>query len=303
MHMKSCVARTAVFAALILTGTGRAGAQQLPVVTASPSTPAPGSLVRISLTAAGSGADSIIAVTGSMSGEPLHFVLRPDGNWRALGPVTVDATDSVAATVAIARASGTVDSVTTFVKLPPRPRPTAASGRRRLNVNPRFTRPLDKATQDRIDRENARAREVGRNAHSTDAMWTTPFINPRPSPITSRFGSGRMFNGTLSSRHLGVDFSGAAGSAVNAANRGVVALVDEFFLAGNVVYIDHGAGLVTGYFHLSRALVAPGDTVEKGQRIGLVGATGRVTGPHLHWNARYGAVTVNPLDLVRLSTP
>ena len=167
-------------------------------------------------------------------------------------------------------------------------------------MNPRFTRPMSAETQARIDRENERAREVGRNAHSTPSMWTEPFVNPRPSAITSRFGSGRMFNGTLSSRHLGVDFSGAVGTSVRAANRGVIALVDDFFLAGNVVYIDHGAGVVTGYFHLSRAVVAPGDTVEKGQQIGLVGATGRVTGPHLHWNARYGAVTVNPQDLVAL---
>jgi murein DD-endopeptidase MepM/ murein hydrolase activator NlpD len=80
----------------------------------------------------------------------------------------------------------------------------------------------------------------------------------------------------------------------------VVALVDNFFLAGNVVYIDHGGGLVTAYFHLSKPLVSAGDTVARGQVIGLVGATGRVTGPHLHWAARYGAITVNPLDLVSL---
>jgi murein DD-endopeptidase MepM/ murein hydrolase activator NlpD len=156
--------------------------------------------------------------------------------------------------------------------------------------------------QARIARENERAREAGRKAHDTPAMWTAPFINPRPSSITSRFGSGRMFNGTVASRHLGVDFSGAVGTPVSAANRGVVALVDEFYLAGNVVYVDHGEGIVTGYFHLSKSLVAPGDTVERGQQIGLVGATGRVTGPHLHWNARYGAVTVNPLDLVRIGS-
>jgi murein DD-endopeptidase MepM/ murein hydrolase activator NlpD len=302
MHSESRAALTFICAALLITGAERAAAQQ-PVVTASPARPAPGSLVRLILDAGASQADSIVAVTGRMSGEPLHFVRRESGAWGAIGPVSVDAVDSVAARVTIARASGSTDSVTTFVKLPPRPRPTAASGRRRLNVDSRFTRPLDQATQDRIDRENARAREVGRNAHATEAMWTTPFINPRAASITSRFGSGRMFNGTLSSRHLGVDFQGAVGSVVNAANRGVVALVDEFFLAGNVVYIDHGAGVVTGYFHLSAALVAPGDTVAKGQRIGLVGATGRVTGPHLHWNARYGAVTVNPLDLVRIGTP
>jgi murein DD-endopeptidase MepM/ murein hydrolase activator NlpD len=87
---------------------------------------------------------------------------------------------------------------------------------------------------------------------------------------------------------------------VRAANRGVVALVDNFFLAGNVVYIDHGGGLVTAYFHLSKPLVAVGDTVARGQQIGLVGATGRVTGPHLHWAARYGTITVNPLDLMAL---
>ena len=109
-----------------------------------------------------------------------------------------------------------------------------------------------------------------------------------------------MFNGTLTSRHLGVDFRGATGQPVRAANRGVVALVDDFFLAGNVIYIDHGGGLVTAYFHLSKALVVAGDTVERGQEIGLVGSTGRVTGPHLHWSARYGAVTVNPLDLTLL---
>jgi murein DD-endopeptidase MepM/ murein hydrolase activator NlpD len=88
---------------------------------------------------------------------------------------------------------------------------------------------------------------------------------------------------------------------VRAANRGIVALVDNFFLAGNVVYVDHGGGLVTAYFHLSKTLVSVGDTVSRGKVIGLVGATGRVTGPHLHWAARYGTTTVNPLDLVSLN--
>lgn len=111
-----------------------------------------------------------------------------------------------------------------------------------------------------------------------------------------------MFNGRVASRHLGVDFRGKRGAPVHAANRGVVALVDTFFLAGNVVYIDHGGGLVTGYFHLSETLVSTGDTVSRGQIIGSVGATGRVTGPHLHWSARYGALPVNPLDLIPLKS-
>jgi murein DD-endopeptidase MepM/ murein hydrolase activator NlpD len=123
-------------------------------------------------------------------------------------------------------------------------------------------------------------------------------MRPRSSPISSGFGTGRTFNGQVTSRHLGVDFRGAMGAPVLAANRGVVVLIDTFFLGGRVVYLDHGAGLTTAYLHLSRALVSVGDTVERGQKIGLVGATGRVTGPHLHWTARYGGLTVNPLDLL-----
>ena len=133
-------------------------------------------------------------------------------------------------------------------------------------------------------------------------MWKSSFLRPRTSVVTSAFGSGRLFNGALTARHLGVDFRGALGEPVRASNRGVVALVGDFFLAGNVVYIDHGGGVVTAYFHLSKTLVSEGDTVARGQEIGLVGNTGRVTGPHLHWAARYGEITVNPLDLVKLGS-
>jgi murein DD-endopeptidase MepM/ murein hydrolase activator NlpD len=175
-----------------------------------------------------------------------------------------------------------------------------ASAARQLSVDRRFTQPLDSATEARIERENVRARDVGRRAHDSPPRWTMPFLVPRASAVTSRFGSGRVFNGQVASRHLGVDFAGAVGQPVRAANRGVVVLVDAFFLAGNVVYIDHGGGIVTGYFHLSKQEVAVGDTVERGQEIGLVGSTGRVTGPHLHWSARYGALAVDPLDLVSL---
>jgi murein DD-endopeptidase MepM/ murein hydrolase activator NlpD len=79
-----------------------------------------------------------------------------------------------------------------------------------------------------------------------------------------------------------------------------VALVADFYLAGRAVYIDHGGGLVTAYFHLSRAEVAEGDTVTAGQRIGAVGRSGRVTGPHLHWVARYGVISVDPMSLLKL---
>ena len=149
------------------------------------------------------------------------------------------------------------------------------------------------------------ARERARSP-SAAARTTRRGDGRRPSCVRARrtspsgFGTGRTFNGEVTSRHLGVDFRGATGTPIRAANRGVVVLVDTFFLGGRVVYLDHGGGVTTGYLHLSKALVAVGDTVARGQTIGLVGATGRVTGPHLHWTARYGAITVNPLDLLKL---
>ena len=231
-----------------------------------------------------------------MSGEPLHFIASTAGAWHAIGAVPVDATGTLAASVILQRASGRTEIVRARLTLPKLPPPVAQP----LAVDSSFSRPLDSATAARVARENARAREVGQRAHDSPPMWTASFLRPRASVVTSEFGTGRLFNGRVTSRHLGVDFRGAVGEPIRAANRGVVALVENFFLAGNVVYIDHGAGVVTAYFHLSKPLVAAGDTVTRGQRIGLVGATGRVTGPHLHWAARYGTITVNPLDLVAL---
>jgi len=212
--------------------------------------------------------------------------------------VPVDKEGSLTGNAVLQRESGKTEIARVSFTLPKIPPPLAEP----LAVDSNFTRPLDAATLARIDSENARARDVGRRAHDRAPMWTASFLKPRTSVITSQFGSGRSFNGKITARHLGVDFRGAVGEPVRAANRGVVALIDNFFLAGNVVYIDHGGGVVTSYFHLSKTLVSVGDTVKRGQVIGLVGNTGRVTGPHLHWAARYGANTVNPLDLLSISS-
>ena len=168
----------------------------------------------------------------------------------------------------------------------------------RLRVAPRFGAKPDSALAARQAAEAARAAAVSRAAHETPRLFDGAFRAPRPSRITSGFGSGRQFNGTVTSRHMGTDYAGATGAPVYAANRGVVRLVDRFYLGGNVVYVDHGEGLVTAYLHLSEARVAEGDTVARGQRIGDVGATGRVTGPHLHFIARFGQITVDPISLI-----
>ena len=230
-----------------------------------------------------------------MAGEPLHFVRADSGRWRAIGAVPVNAVRTVLASVVVTRASGKTEAVRATVVVPPVEPPKAEP----LTVDTAFTQ-LDSLAVARVARENERARELGRRSHTTPRMWTSAFHRPRGAAVTGVFGSGRSFNGRVTSRHLGVDFKGVTGDDVQAANRGVVALVDTFLLAGTVVYVDHGAGVVTGYFHMSKPLVTAGDTVSRGQSIALVGATGRVTGAHLHWSARYGALTVNPLDLVAL---
>jgi murein DD-endopeptidase MepM/ murein hydrolase activator NlpD len=286
LHRICCIG---VFLAL---GGTSLGAQQSRL-TITPARPLPGTIVRLTVTNTGAARDSIVAITGTMAGEPLHFAWNKGRS--AIGAVPVDSVHAVMATVVVKHASGRAESLHVSVTPPPLPPP-----KEQLNVAARFGRPLDSATEARVAREGALAAAVGRRSHDSPPRWTQPFLRPRASAVSSGFGTGRMFNGQVASRHLGVDFRGATGAPIRAANRGVVVLVDTFFLAGRCVYIDHGGGVTTGYFHMSRALVSVGDTVARGQTIGLVGATGRVTGPHLHWAARYGALTVNPLGLLTL---
>lgn len=293
-----------------------APAPEGPRLVMQPSNPSGGSLIRVTIEHLPRNDDSVLSATGEMAGEPLRFVPMLDGRYQAIGAIPLGASDSIVAHAIVARSSGTADTLRLLLKYPHRAAPAApapavsapskrvrVAGARRLNVDPRFTKRLDTATEERVEHENQLARDVGKRAQDTPPLWTYSFLRPRDTKITSRFGTGRVFNGRVSSSHLGVDYRGSVGETIVAANRGVVALVAEFFLAGNVVYIDHGGGLVTGYFHMSEPRVAVGDTVERGQEIGLVGATGRVTGPHLHWSARFGALTVDPSGLLALGAP
>jgi murein DD-endopeptidase MepM/ murein hydrolase activator NlpD len=295
----------------------RATTAQRPRLVVDPKQPSVGELVRLTLDRVDSSNDTVVSIAGTMAGEPLHFHRADATRLQALGAIPLDASDSIVAIVRFERASGAIDSARLFLKYPHHPPPVpepaprtrsaarrqSAPGARRLTVDRRFTQRMDAETEARIEHENELAREAGRRAQQTPQLWTLPFLRPRTTKVTSRFGSGRLFNGRVSSNHLGVDYRGAVGEPVVAANRGVVALVSEFFLAGNVIYIDHGDGVLTGYFHLSKQEVAVGDTVERGQEIGLVGATGRVTGPHLHWSARFGALTFDPAALLALRSP
>jgi Peptidase family M23 len=234
--------------------------------------------------------------SGLAAGEPIHFEPTSEGGFRALIGVPIAIGDSVPLSLVLQRGEHT-DTVLTSIRVHRTKYPHET-----LAVPPAFVKP-DSAAAVRIEQEIARSREVSHQSQERTRLWLGPFHLPRASRITSGFGTARVYNGQVQSRHLGTDFAGAVGAPVRAAGRGVVALVANFYLAGRAIYIDHGAGLVTAYFHLSRAYVAEGDTVRAGQRIGAVGQSGRVTGPHLHWVARYGVISVDPLSLLELEKP
>ena len=296
-----------VVSALILVTTTPARGQQ-PRLELEPRFASQGRLLRVTIDRMKRGTDSVVWVGGEMAGEPLHFHPAGPDRVQALGAIPVQVSDSLAAHVWVQRRSGAIDTLRLFRRYPHIVVSTnRVRGRvrnaRRLRVDRRFTQPEDAATDARVAHDNEVARNAGRRSQETPQLWTYPFLRPRKSRVTSRFGSGRVFNGRVQSSHLGIDYRGALGEPIRAANRGVVVVVADFFLAGNVVYIDHGEGIMTGYFHMSKPEVAVGDTVERGQEIGLVGATGRVTGPHLHWSARLGALTIDPADLLSLKPP
>ncbi len=230
---------------------------------------------------------------GTFAGEPLHFRPEAGGALTALAAAPVSEQGGVELQLEIRYESAA--SEIRFLSVP------VVEGdyrMERLTVAPQFGRPQPPEIQARINEESARAMRVSRRSHDTPRMWEPPFLPPRETPITSGFGHGRMFNDQVQSRHMGTDFRGGVGEPVLAPARGVVALADSFYLGGNVIYVDHGDGLVTAYLHLSEQEVQEGDIVEPGQVIGRVGATGRVTGPHLHWIVRYGVITVDGMSLL-----
>jgi len=236
-----------------------------------------------------------LEIHATLFGEPLHFRREESGEYVAIAGIPVDAPATVRLGIVLARTTGSMDTTVVSLTIG-----RTAYKMEKLTVAPKFGQKPDSALAVRIAREQALASSVSRRSHGTPRLWEGAFQRPREARVTSAFGDGRQFNGAIQSRHMGLDLAGAVGAPVLATNRGVVALVGDFYYAGNAVYIDHGAGLVTAYFHLSATDVAQGDTVSPGARLGRVGATGRVTGPHLHWVARYGAVTVDPSTLLEL---
>ena len=119
-------------------------------------------------------------------------------------------------------------------------------------------------------------------------------IEPAKGQISSEFGVRRFINNQPRNRHIGMDIAAPEGSEVSAPLSGEIIIASNFFYKGNVIYINHGGGLVSSYSHLSQIKIKNGDEVKKGDVIGLIGQTGRVTGPHLHWEVYLMGVAINP---------
>ena len=170
-----------------------------------------------------------------------------------------------------------------------------------LHVQEKYVQPdaatLQRIAADKVVKDAAFAHQV------SQPLWSGSFRSPVPFTATDSFGTRRMFNGQLASIHRGTDFHAPSGTPVLAANDGEVIVAQGMFYEGNLVVIDHGQQFTTLYMHLSKIKVHVGERVTKGQRLGLSGATGRVTGPHLHLSARWQGAWVDPVVLLRLKLP
>jgi murein DD-endopeptidase MepM/ murein hydrolase activator NlpD len=170
---------------------------------------------------------------------------------------------------------------------------------RRLTVNEAFVTP-PKSEEARIEREAALLAATWRSSAAT-RLWSGAFLRPVPHEANSAFGTRSIFNGKPRNAHGGADFLSPAGTPIHAPNAGRIAVARNLYYSGNTVIIDHGLGVFSMLAHLSRIDVREGDVVTPSQIIGLVGATGRVTGPHLHWAVRAADARVDPLSLLAVT--
>jgi murein DD-endopeptidase MepM/ murein hydrolase activator NlpD len=169
----------------------------------------------------------------------------------------------------------------------------------KLQVGKQFVEPSPEQIK-RAEEEGKKLRDIFDRV-TPERLWDGNFRMPLDGVTTgTNFGRRRILNGNPGSPHSGMDLPATTGTPVRATQRGRVVLAEELYFAGNTVVVDHGLGIYTLYGHLSEIAVKVGDDLEAGAVLGKVGATGRVTGPHLHWGLKVERARVNPLELVRL---
>lgn len=236
----------------------------------------------------------LTAVTVLWSGHDVPFV-RSGDRWLTIVGVDLDSRPGEhAVDVTFAYEDGHMRVVREPVMVNAGQYPTTE-----LRVEERYVE-LSPEDQARADREAAETSAIY-DTFTPQRYWSEPFEVPvRGAKDGRNFGHRRVFNGQPRAPHSGADLRAGTGTPIYAANRGRVVLAKDLFFSGNAVYIDHGYGLFTTYLHLSEIDVKVGEVVERGQQLGLAGATGRVTGPHLHWGVRLLDARVDPFSLVRI---
>ena len=253
----------------------------------------PGDLVRVDVAAP----EPLASCRGSLRGEALTFVPDcPEGGpcatWSAWAALDLDwEPGRLDVAVTATSPAGEALTATTSAQLRAKSFPTSE-----LKVEGKYVEP-PKAAQARIARDNAKLAKVyalRTPAPPPRSAWHRPV----PGEPTGVFGSRRVFNGQKRKPHAGLDLRAPTGTAVESAGPGKVALAEDLYFSGNTVVVDHGGGLFLLYAHLSRLDVRPGDVVQPGTQLGLSGATGRVTGPHLHWGGKVGSRIFDPTSLL-----
>jgi murein DD-endopeptidase MepM/ murein hydrolase activator NlpD len=263
---------------------------QSPAVTLTPEVVVAGSPELIRVVAANAS-----AIDGQWLDRKLEFFRgQDDHGWFALAGVDVEAPVGTSVLkLTIHETKGGSHALNRTIKILPAHYRTSA-----LTVAPQFVQPgpdaLKQIAADQVLTQKAYA------SSASMPLWKGNFHVPVVAPQTERFGTRRIFNGTLASNHKGLDFRAAPGTPVRASNDGTVVLAHSLYYAGNSVFVDHGMGLFTLYMHFSKISVREGQHVVRGQKLGLSGATGRVTGPHLHWAVRWQGAYLDPAKLLRL---
>ena len=234
-------------------------------------------------------------VEGDWLGRKVQFFPAHNGrDWFALAGVDVEAPTGPSVLHVVERSDkGTLEFSRT-IEIHPAHYRTGS-----LTVPPKFVAP-DPEDLKRIQAESQLKAKVFAASVSVP-LWAGNFRAPVTAQPTDSFGTRRTFNGKLASIHKGMDFRAPTGTLVHAGNSGMVVLARPLYYEGNCVVIDHGLGIFTISMHLSRIDVKEGQHVATRERLGLSGATGRVTGPHLHWAVRWQDAYLDPAKLLRLN--
>lgn len=238
---------------------------------------APGGVARIAL------GTSEQAPSASFNGVPV-LVVKDGAQWSAVVGIALSAKPGPAA-IDVQRA-GAAPARIAFTIQPYRYK------EQRLTVAPGQV-DLSKEDLARYERERTHLAQVGAT-RSDNQPTTLTMLQPTPGPRSSSFGLRRVFNGQSRNPHSGMDIAAATGTPIVASAAGRVIDTGNYFFNGNTVWVDHGAGVLTMYCHLSAISVTVGDEVAAGAQLGEVGATGRVTGPHLHWGVSLNRAFVDP---------